>query len=578
MELTNLVAESIDDTKASLWPAFGPELVLCLTMLAMLLLRLFRLTNRLNAFWIALIGSAIALYVAYPAEYLGSEPGPVRTELFTGMLVFDGFSVFVRSLLLLFLVLFALFTRLSGIPDKQDSADFYCMVLGAALGMCLMASANHLLTIFLAVEMASVPSYALAAMLKGRRKASEAALKYAVYGAGAAGVMLYGISLLAGITNSAHLPTIAAELSTALPTMTGGERMVLALAALMIGTGLAFKLSAFPFHFWCPDVFEGASAEVDAFLSVASKAGALALLVRVCLGIGLLPSTTATQAVSEVFSVPATGVFSVADPEVEPTRLISDSVSAVPVAHADALAHADGLTPVRTFVAILLAFVSAITMTFGNLAAYGQHNIKRLFAYSTIAHAGYMMLPVAVAMTVATSHPDIAQRAIAALAIYMGLYLFMNLTAFAIIAFLRNGLRSEEISAYAGLFQRSPGVVVCFAVVLFSLIGMPPFAGFIGKFAIFASLAESYQATNLFYLLVLLVLGGLNTVLSLFYYLRIVKVMAIDPEPERPASFTWSMVSLSGGFVALITVPLILFFFSWGSLNQWAMTAAASLF
>ncbi len=386
--------------------------------------------------------------------------------------------------------------------------------------------------------------------------------------------MLYGISLLAGITNSAHLPTIAEELSRALPTMTGGERMVLALAALMIGTGLAFKLSAFPFHFWCPDVFEGASAEVDAFLSVASKAGALGLLVRVCLGIGLLPSTSALPPTSSAAAVQATGVFSVDDREIEAAA--TSSVSEI--APATAVGATDGLAPIRTFVAVLLAFISAITMTFGNLAAYGQRNIKRLFAYSTIAHAGYMMLPVAVAMTVATTHPEIARRAIAALAIYMGLYLFMNLTAFAIIAFLRNGLRSEEISAYAGLLQRSPGVVVCFAIVLFSLIGMPPFAGFVGKFAIFASLAESYQATDKFYLLVLLVLGGLNTVLSLFYYLRIVKVMAIDPEPERPSSFHWSMVSLSGGFVALITVPLVLLFFSWGSLNQWAMTAAASLF
>ena len=153
--------------------------------------------------------------------------------------------------------------------------------------MCLMASANHLMTVFLGVEMASVPSYVLAGILKGRRRASEAALKYAVYGAGAAGVMLYGISLLAGLLGTAHLPTIAAKLAAMdIPGdgrrgEGGGTLMVLVLAGLMIMVGLAFKLSAVPFHFWCPDVFEGASAEVDAFLSVASKAAAMALLVRV---------------------------------------------------------------------------------------------------------------------------------------------------------------------------------------------------------------------------------------------------------------------------------------------------------
>ena len=167
---------------------------------------------------------------------------------------------------------FIILVRMTGLADKQDGQDFYTLLLGATLGMCLMASANHLMTIFLGVEMASVPSYVLAGILKGRRRASEASLKYAVYGAGAAGVMLYGISLLAGLLGTAHLPTIAAKLAAMdIPAMIAARRsagtlMVLVLAGLMIMVGLAFKLSAVPFHFWCPDVFEGASAEVDAFL------------------------------------------------------------------------------------------------------------------------------------------------------------------------------------------------------------------------------------------------------------------------------------------------------------------------
>ena len=156
-----------------------------------------------------LAGSAVALYLAGPWHRRSS----VRSELFTGLLVYDSFTVYFRTLLLFFAVLFAFFTRISGVPDRDAAPDVYCLVLGATLGMCLMASANHLLMVFLGVEMASVPSYALAGLLKGRRKSSEAALKYAVYGAGAAGIMLYGISLLAGVLGSVHLPTMAVRLA-----------------------------------------------------------------------------------------------------------------------------------------------------------------------------------------------------------------------------------------------------------------------------------------------------------------------------------------------------------------------------
>ncbi len=596
MELNQILAEAINNTKASLWPAFAPELILCVTIFLLLIVRLFNFASRMNVFWIALAGSLVALFYAAPWEHLAPGGELPRYELFTGMLVYDSFTVFIRAILILFAVLFTIFTRLSGIPDKYDSADFYCMVLGAIIGMCLMASANHLLVVFMAVEMASVPSYALVAMQKGRRQSSEAALKYSIYGAGAAGVMLYGISLLSGMLHTAHLPTIAVQLAEMLPAMGGSEKMVLALAGLMIAVGLAFKLSAVPFHFWCPDVFEGASAEINAFLSVASKAGALALLVRICLGIGLIPSTPAgpPPAADEAVAMATlnaelgigTAAFAVSDSlddANEPSKSID--VAAAPqvlLAKGDTSTAAvsvggDNLAPVRTFIAYLVAFIAVITSTFGNLAAYGQTNIKRLLAYSTVAHAGYMMLPVPVAMMLAKSHPEIAEKAIASLALYMAFYLFMNLSAFAIVAFLRNMLNSEEIADYAGLVKRTPGIVVCFAIVLFSLVGIPPLAGFIGKFAIFASLAEGYQASGFNWILMLLVFGGLNTVLSLFYYLRVVKVMAIDPEPDRASSTNWSMVSMGGAFIALVTFPLILFFIKWDLLNEWTITAARNL-
>ena len=211
----SLINNLTNDTLQISLPLFRPELVLCATIVVMLLVRVFRLGDKLDPFWLALIGSAVGLLVA-PRRWQRhriDRRRRTRQEIFTGMLVYDSFTVFFRMFLLAFAFWFIILARITGLPDREDGPDFYTLLLGATLGMCLMASANHLLTVFLGVEMASVPSYALAGMLKGRRRASEAALKYAVYGAGAAGVMLYGISLLAGVLGSAHLPTIAAQLA-----------------------------------------------------------------------------------------------------------------------------------------------------------------------------------------------------------------------------------------------------------------------------------------------------------------------------------------------------------------------------
>ena len=232
-----------------------------------------------------------------------------------------------------------------------------------------------------------------------------------------------------------------AELLAAGKLGTDGTHMVLALGGLMIMVGLAFKLSAVPFHFWCPDVFEGASAEVNAFLSVASKAAALALLVRVAIGFGYIPQPRPSRTRRPHAAVAST------QPAMPTTRLTRPSArrQADGRRPIDTTAHRAqpsrrrrrraaqiaALAPARDFIWQLLAFMAVITCTFGNLAAYGQTNIKRLLAYSTIAHAGYMIMPVAAAMVLAGTDPEAARAAIAALAFYAGVYLFMNLGAFA---------------------------------------------------------------------------------------------------------------------------------------------------
>ncbi len=569
MTFYDLTHSLVSDTLAST-AGFQGELVLCVTIVLILLLRIPGLTSRIDSFYVMLAGSAVALYLAGPWHTPVERP----SELFTGLLVYDSFTVYFRTLLFFFAVAFAIFTRISGVPDRDAAPDVYCLVLGATLGMCLMASANHMLIVFLGVEMASVPSYALAGLIKGRRQSSEAALKYAVYGAGAAGIMLYGISLLAGVLGSVHMPTMAIRLAELLQPanyeLARDTHMVLALGGIMVMVGIAFKLAAVPFHFWCPDVFEGASAEVNAFLSVASKAAALALLARVAIGLGYVSAQAPpeqTMAVLSVADAPHEAPGSADAPAIAPPVTVRKADDAAPpMTRAE---QNQALAPARGFIAQLLAFVAIITCTFGNLAAYGQTNIKRLLAYSTIAQAGYMMMPVPAAMLLADSDPQAASAAIGSMAFYAGVYLFMNLGAFAIVAFLRNTLHSEEIADYAGLIRRSPIIAVCFSTILISLIGLPPLAGFVGKLQIFYYLVQSQ-------LWIVLVVAGLNTAISLVYYLRVVKIMTIDPEPENRIAEPISFVP--GTYVVLVTLPLVFLGIWWNRLAELATGAASQLF
>ncbi len=553
--LQSLAAALSSNTLDVSLPRFMPELIICATIVIMLLGRMVRFTARLDSFWLALIGVAVAFYYAIPEGGIAAIGDVQRQELFTGMLAYDSMTVFFRLFLVTFAFWFIILVRLTGLADRQDGQDFYTLLLGATLGMCIMASANHLMTVFLGVEMASVPSYVLAGIIKGRRRASEAALKYAVYGAGAAGVMLYGISLLAGLTGSAHLPTIAAKLAAMdLPALVAangsGTLMVLVLAGLMIMVGLAFKLSAVPFHFWCPDVFEGAPAEVDAFLSVASKAAAMALLVRVALGIGTIapPAAPATAA----YKIPAVSVVYQQPANAAPAPT-GEAASAAASPSINTQISSAALAPVRRFIVLMLAIVAAITCTFGNLAAYGQTNIKRMLAYSTIAHAGYMIMAVAAAVYLAGSNPANAREAVAALVFYLCAYVFMNLGAFAVVAFLRNTLGSEEIADYAGLIRSAPVTATAFTGILVSLIGIPPLVGFIGKFAIFQSLVAAGGPV----MIALLVIAGINTAISLVYYLRVAKVMCIDAPPANRGVI--SIGVMPAIYMLIVAIPALVY-------------------
>ncbi|MBI2808224.1 MAG: NADH-quinone oxidoreductase subunit N [Planctomycetes bacterium] len=489
--------------------AFLPELVLCGAIVVMLLIRLVPRYDRVHMGAIAIL---IAGFACGLACYQWTQMTNVaRTEyLFGGMLVFDNFTIFLKIFLLAFLTLVILLTLLTGIPDREDSADFYVLLFGSTLGMSLMASSSHLLMVFLSIEMASLPSYALAGFLKGRRQSSEAALKYVVYGGGASGVMLYGISLLAGKFGTGFLPVILVKITAEGHLME--PAVVMGLTFILAGIG--FKLASVPFHFWCPDVFEGAAAEVGAFLSVASKGAALAMLARVVLGMGGLTGT-------------------------------ADRFDAWNVA-------TDYLVPV-------LAVFAVLTTTFGNLAAYGQTNLKRLLAYSTIAHAGFMMMGLAA----------LNRDGAAAVLFYLVTYLFMNLGAFAVVAMLRNLTGQEDISYFRGFIYRSPILVITLGVFLLSLLGMPPLAGFMAKFHIFTVLYDAGQEYDRlgkphlsWTMYALLLAGGLNTVISLFYYVKVLKVMILEKTledvEERPVEAKPAPILHSAYAVAIALVVLVL--------------------
>lgn len=576
MNFHSLINDLLTDTLDVSLPLFTSELILCATIVLMLLFKVIPGGARIPSFVIALGGSVLALYMALPSAGFESWTNLGRQELFTGMLVYDTLTAYIRVFLFSFVVLFIILSQLTGIADREDGQDYYSLVLGATVGMCIMVSANHLLTVFLGVEMASVPSYVLAGIVKGRRRSSEAALKYCIYGAGTAGVMLYGVSLLAGVLGSAHLPTMAQELAAMdIPNMMasgteGPKLMVLALGGLMLGVGLAFKLSAVPFHFWCPDVFEGASAEIDAFLSVASKAAALALLLRVGLGLThLQESPEVPLAVSQpAVTAPVAANLVATDseapaPELKPALLNSESETTVSADNTGG-----PLGPARNFVVTILVLVGMASCTFGNLAAYGQTNIKRMLAYSTIAHAGYMILAAAATISLFGTDTVNASEATSALLFYVTIYLFMNLGAFAIIAFLRNAMQSEEIEDYAGLIRSVPLVAIMMTIIMVSLIGLPPMAGFWPKLQVLRALYEAGGTL----MITALVVAGINTGISLIYYLRVIKKICIDPEPDTRGPV--SLGFLPTAYILVVSLPVFFLGLFPDTLARWADHAA----
>jgi len=443
------------------------------------------------------------------------------------MLIVDQFSLFFIFLVSLFLAGVSgiwYLGQLDGPPDsssrKQDAVEFFVLFIGSALGMSLMVSTTNLLMVVLAVEMASLPSYALAGFRKRNRLAAEASLKYVLFGSITSAIMIYGSSLLYGRYQTLDLVQIGGQIATevevaGLPLLTG-----VALFAVLVG--VAFKVSAVPFHFWCPDVFEGASIEVTTWLSVASKAAGLGLMLRLVSAVVATPGAV----------YPLSGTLSVA-----------------------------------------VAVMAAITCTVGNFAAFKQTNLKRLLAFSSIAHAGYMLMAVAIIWYPDSGRAGEVHPAFAALAAYLVVYLFMNLGAFGIVAMVYWETGRESIDAVHGLIRRQPVLAVAMAVCLFSLIGLPPLGGFMAKLWLVAALWNA----NLEWLVIVAVA---NTAISLYYYVRIIRAMVMvdDGQPAMRAPLLGQAIVAVCAVAILLTGTLyagrLKGFADARSLNLYAMSGA----
>ncbi|UCD38657.1 MAG: NADH-quinone oxidoreductase subunit N, partial [Fidelibacterota bacterium] len=352
-----------------------------------------------------------------------------------------------------------------------------------------------LIIVYLAIEIVSIGSFILAGFLKRDRLSSESSLKYVIYGALSSGVMLYGLSLLFGIAGSTNVFDVQAALSS----VPEKAHLTLAVALLLILTGFGYKIAMVPFHFWTPDVYQGAPTTITAYLSVAPKAAGFALTLRI---LGIVFGTSPDMNLGTWLPV-------------------------------------EGL-PFGTLIAIF----SAATMTVGNIIAIQQDSVKRMLAYSSIAHAGYMLMAATI----------LNAQALSAIMFYLAVYLFMNLGAFLVAIFIHNKYGVDEIEDWKGLGFQAPVIAVAMGVFLFSLTGLPPTAGFVGKVYLFSVLVEARQ----FWWLA--VVGVLNSVISLYYYVRILKVMFLDAEPTGE---TISDHPALTGTILVLMVPVLLFGVYW---------------
>ncbi len=471
--------------------ALAPEIVLTAAIVVALVADLVAGVER--RWLVANLAGVGVLAALVPVVSLALSGEDVRSML-GGAYVVDEFALVLKGLFLVTGFVVLLLSRRYVDEGDYDRGEFYFLLLSSLLGMVVMASARDLLTIFVALETLSIPAYLLAGWSKRDLKSNEAAIKYYLLGVLASAVMLYGMSLLYGYTGTTVLAEIGARVTTSATNALAatGNQPIVALAIVLVLVGFAFKVSAVPFHFWAPDTYEGAPTPVTAFLSVASKTGGFVAMFQ--------------------------------------------------LVYVGFLGRDDVWAP-------MFWILAALTMTVGNLVALRQTNIVRLLAYSSVAQAGYILVPFAVA----GAGPGTARSALTASVVYLLVYAAMNLGAFGVVIAVARKTGSGDIASYGGLFQYAPGLTVVMTIFLFSLAGIPPLAGAWAKIFVFRAVLDAGTT----WAVVLGVVAAVNSVIALFYYSSVAREMWMNPVPDgdsTPIVVPPSLVAALGIAVAVVLV------------------------
>lgn len=463
--------------------------------------------------WVSSVGLLAALGVLFADLVAGLCHGCALTVY--GMLAYDQVGNFLSVLFITGTLAVVLFSARSDETARYRQGEYHALLLGALLGAMLLVSANNLVLFVIALETLSLSSYVLAGFLKRDRKSAEASLKYLIYGAVLSGILLFGLSYLYGLVGTLEIGRIGAELAMMAANGVVSPPVFMFIMLLVV-TGLGYKMAIVPSHFWCPDVYQGAPAPITAFLSVISKAAGFGALLR--------------------FAVPMYACLG-------------------------GLGAGEGSVEITAGLPLLFGALAAVTMTFGNLAALRQTDIKRLMAYSSIAHAGYLLMPLTV----------FQPEGVEAMLFYFLVYLLMNLGVFWIIVLLGNRTGSAELSAFRGMAFKAPLLFAALFIFLIALTGLPPTAGFVGKFMLFkvvvgagiAHMAAGQMTAAAGAYFALALVGVLNSAVSLFYYMKIARVMAFDqPDDDQGLGEHWLdrayAVAFAAPVLALLYFPPVL--------------------
>ena len=475
---------------------FIPELILTITILAALITDLFVKKSKTNMIgWVLGVGLVV---VGLSVHNLSSVP---PTTLFLDMIVIDPFSSFMKIVIILSTLLVIVASWVNDELEKYRKGEYFTIMGIMVMGLFLMTSSVDIIMLYISIEVVSIMSFVLAAYLKLDTRSNEAGLKYVIYGAFSSGVMLFGLSIVYGLAGSTNYFAIQDTLSS----LDGSASPALIMALLMIFAGFGYKISSVPFHFWTPDVYEGSPSTITAYLSVAPKAAGFAMIIRFF------------------------------------HQVFSDSIGLT----SNAIGSTDLPWPE------IIGVLAVVTMTMGNLVAIQQKSIKRMLAYSSIAHAGYMMLAL----------PVLSMEAVESVMIYLFIYVFMNLGAFFIVIFVKNKTGGESFEDFEGLGWEMPIVGAFMTLFMLSLTGLPPTAGFVGKLYIFKTLVGAGSE-----FLWLVVAGGVNSVISLYYYFHVVKVMFLGGKRSDVITYPPSTMF---GLMIFTAVPSLLLGLYWNPLASW---------